>query len=135
MSPEGTIVPGKLSFQRKAIDSRKTYCPRGFMANKSGSCNTAVDDKYNMNPICEINGPLDLVFYIEASFNAHNYHLMFYSNIITALIEKFAYKLSGSTEAKIRVKTYNERNGKRILSEIWSIVNQQIRIVFIPVLL
>jgi len=61
-----------------------------------------------------------------ASFNAHNYHLMFYSNIITALIEKFAYKLSGSTETKIRVKTYNERNGKRIFSEIWSIVNQQI---------
>ena len=101
------------------------------MANKSGSCNTAVDDKYNMNPICEINGPLDLVFYIEASFNAHNYHLMFYSNIITALIEKFAYKLSGSTETKIRVKTYNERNGKRIFSEIWSIVNQQIRNVLI----
>ena len=102
------------------------------MENKNpGSCNAAVDDKYNMNPICEIDGPLDLVFYIETSFNAHNYHLMFYSNIMTALIEKFAYKLSGSSDTRIRVKTYNTRNGKRIFNEIWSIVNQKIRNVLI----
>ena len=88
-----------------------------------------VDDIYNMYPICEIKGPLDLVFYVETSFNAKNYHLSFYSNTITALIEKFAFKLIGNTETKIRVKTYSERNHKRKLSEIWSIVNQRMRIV------
>ena len=82
-----------------------------------------------MEPICEIKGYLDLVFYLETSFNAENYHLSFYSNTITALIEKFAFKLIDNTETKIRVKTYSERNHKRYLSETWTIVNQQMRIV------
>ena len=99
------------------------------MKDKFGSFDDNVDDIYNMYPICEIKGPLDLVFYVETSFNAENYHLSFYSNTITALIEKFAFKLIGYTETKIRVKTYSERNDKRYLSEIWSIVNQQMRIV------
>ena len=99
------------------------------MKDKFGSFYANEDDIYNMYPICEIKGPLDLVFYIETSFNAKNYHLSFYSNTITALIEKFAFKLVGNTETKIRVKTYSERNDKRYLSEIWSIVNQKMRIV------
>ena len=99
------------------------------MKDKFGSFYDNVNDIYNMYPICEIKGPLDLVFYVETSFNAKNYHLSFYSNTITALIEKFAFKLIGNTETKIRVKTYSERNDKRYLSEIWSIVNQKMRIV------
>ena len=99
------------------------------MKDQFGSFYANEDDIYNMYPICEIKGPLDLVFYVETSFNAKNYHLSFYSNIITALIEKFAFKLVGNTETKIRVKTYSERNDKRYLSEIWSIVNQKMRIV------
>ena len=99
------------------------------MKDKFGSFYANEDDIYNMYPICEIKGPLDLVFYVETSFNAKNYHLSFYSNTITALIEKFAFKLVGNTETKIRVKTYSERNDKRYLSEIWSIVNQKMRIV------
>ena len=101
------------------------------MKDKFGSFYDNVDDKYNMYPICEIKGPLDLVFYVETSFNAKNYHLSFYSNTITALIEKFAFKLIGNTETKIRIKTYSERSDKRFLLEIWSIVNQQMRIVLI----
>ena len=99
------------------------------MKDKFDSFYANEDDIYNMYPICEIKGPLDLVFYVETSFNAKNYHLSFYSNTITALIEKFAFKLVGNTETKIRVKTYSERNDKRYLSEIWSIVNQKMRIV------
>ena len=102
------------------------------MKDESDSFYDNVDDIYNMYPICEIKGPLDLVFYVETSFNAKNYHLSFYSNTITALIEKFAFKLIGNTETKIRVKTYKQTyNHKRKLSEIWSIdeFNQQMRIV------
>ena len=101
------------------------------MKDKFGSFYDNVNDIYNMYPICEIKGPLDLVFYVETSFNAGNYHLSFYSNIIAVLIEKFAFKLTGNTETKIRVKTYSERNDKRFLLEIWSIVNQHMRIVLI----
>ena len=120
-----------LTYTNQKLQKSLENCQNELDSTSLTFSNQPSDHSYNLLEICEIFSPIDLVFYIATSIYTRNSHLMFYSNIITAIMETFAFKLLGSTKTKIRVKTYSERNGQLVVSQIWSIVDQQIRIVLI----
>ena len=88
--------------------------------------------KFNEVPFCVLDGPMNLVFYLETSYNSKEYQLVFYKHLILSVIKKFAYMIKAyPAENSIIIKTYAKPYNMEItFDQIWSLPSQYFRRVF-----
>ena len=87
---------------------------------------------FNEVPFCLLDGPMNLVFYLETSYNSKQYQLVFYKHLILSVIKKFAYMIKAyPAENSIIIKTYAKPYNMEILfDQIWSLPSQFFSQVF-----
>ena len=87
---------------------------------------------FNEVPFCLLDGPMNLVFYLETSYNSKQYQLVFYKHLILSVIKKFAYMIKAyPAENSIIIKTYSKPYNMEILfDQIWSLPSQFFSQVF-----